>query len=166
MRDPEDRREDPSSEPLGKGFWESFPLLATSAVLFVAGAVSWARGIVIGSVRFPLVALLVALGFMAAIGAVLSWFFAEGPTQLVEPRAPEKPISRPADTEERPGRPPPLVVAAPAPWDEGPVERPTPRPLTHSAKLARADLQQALQELDGLQQELTTRRVRTPEDQR
>jgi hypothetical protein len=133
---------EPSSSLLrAPEFRETLPLLLASATLFVAGFACWKVGIDAGPPRFPLWALLLLLGFVAAIGSVLSWLLAGSSTGSAESRpvpldlrndATDEPgeFGRPAPDVRRPSSPHESAYAARAPWDEGPVdeERSLPRP--------------------------------------
>lgn len=159
------------------GFRESVPLIATAGVFFAAGVYAWIRGLTFGRAHYVLADLLIGLGFIAGIGATLSWFFAGEPSDQQDEKSSRTLEGRTSESYRPEGRPRPDVridpISSPRvksqelpPWDEGPVEPPRHRPSIHSAKFAQAELQQSLQELEGLQQELTTRRVRNPESRR
>jgi hypothetical protein len=152
------------------GLRESTPLILGSAALFVAGVVSWWVGVRVGPPRFPLWALLVVLGFVMAIGAVLSWFLSEGESVPVpdDGQAAALPpdssrrdgeLGRPVPDVRRTGHRPTLSSVAP-PWDEGEIEAPHPKP--SGPPLPRpwsdADAEVAFQELEGIQREIASRR--------
>jgi len=174
-KDPGDDRGELSSRPLGEGLRESVPLLVTSIVLLAAAVLAGARGIVVGSTKYPLAGLLATLGFVAAIGSVLSWFFAEGSTG--RPESHEASGQRPlrVDVPRTEGRPRPNVKVspvtgsdnprpAPAPWDEGPVDLTASRPYSGSSYTGQTESQLALQEINGIQDEVASRRARRPDD--
>jgi hypothetical protein len=99
-------------------FVASLPLLASSVALFVLGYVVWGVAPHVGPGSFPLWDLLLVLGFVAAIGAVLSWMSADSRPG----RAPNPPRSEPpAGPEPRPefGRPRPEITSPPAPRPAG-----------------------------------------------
>ncbi|MGD0249876.1 MAG: hypothetical protein ABSB97_03160 [Thermoplasmata archaeon] len=121
--------------------------MVASVALFVAGAASWWARLQAGPPRFPLWALLVVLGFVASIGAVLSWFLGGGETEVVSPLEDEKDspfhdggadqversgpvpeLGRPAPDVRRPNVESKGLVKEPAPWDEGPVDVPAATP--------------------------------------
>lgn len=137
-------------------FWglrESVPLLITSAGLFLAGFVCYWFSVRVGPSAFSLWALLIVLGFVAAIGASVSWFFADEEARM--PSEPE--VSR-----EEMGRPRPEVARTPEaePWFEGP---PTPPPVTTVAsphqRTPSPETGLALQEIDVIQREVASRRT-------
>jgi hypothetical protein len=175
MKDPGDDRREHSSRSLGEGLRESLPLLVTSIVLLAAAVLAGARGIVVGSAKYPLAGLLATLGFVAAIGSVLSWFFAGGSTRRPERHeASGQPPLR-VDVPRTEGRPRPNVRAgpvaasqspppAPAPWDEGLVDLPVPGPFSGSSNARQTESQLAIQEINGIQHDVTSRRARRPDD--
>jgi hypothetical protein len=94
----------------------SLPLIVVGVGLFAGSAVTEVMDPSAGPGGFPLWGLLMTLGFIAAIGATVSWFFANG--------GPAPTTSSPAEVEVRElGRPAPEVrravpeVSAPV-WDE------------------------------------------------
>jgi hypothetical protein len=139
-------------------FRASLPLFVVSVGLFVGSAIVLWQAPSAGPGGFPLWGLLLTLGFMAAIGTTVSWFFANGPPAEVAPAA--------AVGEPRNGRPtpevqrPPPVVPAPE-WDESGI------PLRTSATPLRAparapdpppdDVVRALDEIAAIEEELETR---------
>ena len=66
---------DPPETPLDS-LAESAPLFVISGALFVAGFLFWRDGSTAGPTFFPIWNLLIALGFIAAIGGLISWLFA------------------------------------------------------------------------------------------
>ena len=151
------------------GFRETLPLLIASAVLFAAGAVTWWAGVRVGPPRFPLWALLVVLGFVAAIGSVLAAFLGGDETVTVPPATdkeiedarstpPAVELGRPAPDVRRPEQPP--VVPSAVPWDEGPVESSRPAPVAAPAPRPWTDVdaEVAMRELEGIEQEIAPRR--------
>lgn len=124
-----------STGSLRDGFRESVPLLLTSVALFVAGGVAGALRVEVGPGGFPLVGILVALGFVAAIGSVLSWFFAGDPARVLVAEATVTGPRGRTDGQRAGGHPPPRVrtdptppvkraAVEPPPWDEGPIPEP------------------------------------------
>lgn len=176
MRDTEDTVPAAEPESLTEGLRESVPLLITSLVLFVAGYLAATSGAVMGSSRIPLYLPLVLLGFVAAIGSVLSWFFA-GRTYRrkteVEVQG-NRSLTHRVDAED--GRPRPTVrretlpepqpaEPEPAPWDEGPASSlllPSSRLSSRSLPL---DAGEAIRELEGIQRDMVSRRERLPRTQ-
>ncbi|MGA9839710.1 MAG: hypothetical protein WBF81_00840 [Thermoplasmata archaeon] len=157
----------------------TLPLAVLTVVLFVGGYVAYRVAPLLGPANFPLFGLLFTLGFVAAVGTVLSWFFA---TDEPQPSG-EVETARPApSTDATPlsraefGRPPPEVVppkvAAPisvdpvipsvaaAPWDEDvlpPVTPRGPRPVLTTPNDP-GDIGRALEEIAEIQRELASRR--------
>lgn len=178
-----------SRSELSTGLRESIPLLAVSLLLFLAGAVFRVLGPKVGPPFFPLWALLILLGFVAGIGAVISWFGAGNAPLEPKPRTDSGAIDgRGFGAERTGGRPPPMTrrpshsesrrLAEPAePWDEGPAplaarvsaapaesadglpSRP-PRP---SDPAKASDTDAVLTELDGIQHAVGPRRKPTNE---
>jgi hypothetical protein len=109
------------------GFVPSSPLLLAALALFIGGYAVWRFDPSAGPGMFPLWDLLIVLGFVAGIGAVLSWFFASGYGEPVEeePAAPPEAKARPAP------KPRPRVAAPPPPRSD--VGRPRPE-IAPSAK--------------------------------
>jgi hypothetical protein len=133
--------------------------------------VAWRAGVRLGPSEFSFWGLLLVLGFVAAIGAVLSWFWATGsrpersetaPRSKVAESAPERDahLGRPAPEVRAP--PPPVVVSSPSPppWDEGPIvaSRLESRTLAAPRPWTDADAEVALMELEGIQREIVPRR--------
>lgn len=144
-------------------FSASLPLFVVSVGLFVGSAVVYSIARSIGPGGFPLWGLLMTLGFIAAIGTTVSWFFAKGVAEE---------SSRPADAEveaEDAGRPAPDVRRASTvpttpttpDWDEStiparPVPRPPARPVA-VAPLGPDDVERALDEIAQIEEELEGR---------
>jgi len=119
--------EPPEKAPVSRwnGFAPSSPLFLAATALFIGGYAVWRFNASVGPGSFPLWDLLVVLGFVSAIGGVLSWFFAVGNGErsdanalpAPEPVEPEPPRARPrssvpsAASRSDLGRPPPTVVA-------------------------------------------------------
>jgi hypothetical protein len=160
------------------GFRASLPLMVGSAALFIASVLAGLARLQLGAARIPLSVLLVMLGFIAAVGAAISWLYTERETvtssALESGASPPAPSSsgRPSDY----GRPRPDVVspavtvgsetAPPAPWDEGLVETPPPsRALRRARPWTAEDSAFAIRELERIQQEVATRRKRPGSDQ-
>jgi hypothetical protein len=171
MRDAEPTTRATSPESLTEGFRESLPLLVASILLFATGIVSWIRGIYVGPNQYPLAEVLIALGFVAAIGAVLSWFFAGASFQEPRPSgtakteggtvAPTEPEGRPRPHVSVEPTPLPLPVAAETPpWDEGPKTAPEAQTDPMAALAHHPEAQMTLAELDQIEAEVSARRVR------
>ncbi len=167
----------PSAGTMRDGLRESMPLFLVAGLMFVAGVVARSRGTTVGTSHFAVAELLVALGFAAAIGGVLSWFFAGGParpsrTEGAEPTSTDggrlgwhpRPQVR-VESLPHEVRPPPsdaLSTTAPlptAPWDEGPVDLAPP---AGAPPPSSSEAESTFRELDGIQEELSTRRGRGP----
>lgn len=192
-----DTESDPGSEDapaLWTGFVASSPLLSSAAVLFVAGYLVWRSYPSFGPGAFPLWDLLLVLGFVAGIGAVLSWFYATDDTPHVAPRPRRAAPPRRIPEGARPvpatfargdlGRPRPEIAsrsaprrppatrkitpvtrprASPPPWQESEddEEVATPSmilPPGPAAARSSAEADAALDELDGIEQDIARRR--------
>ena len=175
MKRPTSVRKRYAEETLREGFVASAPLLATSAVLFVVAVFALMYGVTFAGGRFPLAGLLAGLGFIAAIGAVLSWFFASGTASEQGPKGSDERERAEPPSERLEGRPRPDVridrsgqashpSSEQAPWDEGPSEPPAPRPARYPTLAVNVDAQDAIQELERIQQEVTSRRLRRLEN--
>lgn len=137
---------------------ESAPFLVTSIALFAAGALAYLFGVSWGPTVFPLWALLIALGFIAAIGTAIAWYVA---ADRAAPTA-----TRPAvvEEDEESGRPRPDVRREAAtdeePWFEGPPgarsEEPAP---ARGGATPKDDHATVLEEIDRIERE-TARRPR------
>jgi hypothetical protein len=159
-----------SPSALRTGLRESIPLLTLSAVLFSASVVVWWIRPQDGPALFPLWALLLVLGLTAGIGAVFSWFLAGNdsretrPVVSIEP----SPSPSPASQSKGMGRPPPdahssrrtTTLPPVEPWDEGPVEPRAPPNRSLSRFSSDPDPELAMDELEGIQQEMVARRKR------
>ena len=159
-----------ADEPLWEGFLASAPLLGVSAAFFVAAFVASNDRLTFAGGRFPLAGLLVGLGFIAAIGAVLSWFFAGGSEPERDSAAPivaDRTNRLPEGWEGRPrpdvridqSTPASRPTAEPAPWDEGPVDTPVRLHRIADPATLQAEVRHTLQELERLQSEVGPRRV-------
>ena len=73
-----DRPSDRGGSESWRGFVASVPLLSVTGALFIGSYVVYREYPNVGPDHFPLWGLLLTLGFVAAIGSVLSWFFATG----------------------------------------------------------------------------------------
>ena len=171
MMDREERWESSDSESLLDGFWESLPLLIVAILLLVVGAIAWFFKVTVGPAGFPLGVILVTLGFVAGIGATLSWFFAGSPRRV-------RPVTRDWDgyTSRREaaratGRPTPdvrvipPVATAPKPkppelWDEGPPEPTHTRPSSPTATASNLETQALIDELERMSRDLAPSRSR------
>lgn len=152
----ETRGERRPHSPIVAALWESAPLLGASIALFAAGYLCYEFHVSLGPSAFSLWALLLVLGFVAAIGASISWFFAE------EEATPEEiSLAQPPEL----GRPRPEVRKGPEsePWFEGP---PTPSPLANGDAAVPGtpapETGLVLQELDVIQREAAPRRSASP----
>lgn len=154
---------------LSEGLRESVPLLATSLGLFAAGVVAWLARYQVGPPLLPIWALLLVLGFVAGIGAVISWFYAEGPGPFRPAGGADGEPGDALGVEPPTGRPRPEVryeatsipttpTASPAPWDEGPIDLAPVSSSLLASRLRAAETEDALQELDGIQRAMGPRR--------
>lgn len=167
----------------------TLPLGILTGALFLASYVVYEEYPNIGPGNYPLWGLFLTLGFVAAIGTVVSWFFAaDEPKDSVS--APEKERAEPADdskyTRAEFGRPAPEVApsrsspapsgspalaiapaaASVAPWDEDVLPPPVvrgPRPVL-TTPYDPGDIGRALEEIEDIQRELASRRPMTSPD--
>jgi hypothetical protein len=145
-------------------FRASLPLFVVTVGLFTGSAVVFHIARTAGPGGFPLWGLLMTLGFVAAIGATVSWFFAKGAADA--PAADPSEETETFDTATGSGRPAPDVlraseVAVPEAWDEStiPVRR-VPRPSVRAvapAPVASDDVERALDEIAQIEDELEGR---------
>lgn len=159
-RDEEDVPPAPKRASEWVAFSASLPLFVVSVGLFVGSVVVYSIARSIGPGGFPLWGLLMTLGFIAAIGTTVSWFFAKGVAEESAPPA------GPAVGADEAGRPAPDVRrASTAPitpdWDEStiparPVPRPPARPVAIAA-LGPDDVERALDEIAQIEEELEGR---------
>jgi hypothetical protein len=183
MTKPEaDSSTDPEPEPKS-GLVGTLPLLALTFLLFLGAYLVYLGAPHLGPINFPLWGLLLVLGFVAAIGSVVSWFFAtdDRPARVRDPApaaheaAPERHASR-----EDFGRPAPALAprnapavapsglgraaavagtTAAAPWDEDalpPVSARGPRPVLTTPDDP-GEIGRALEEIADIQRQLATR---------
>jgi hypothetical protein len=142
--------------PVVTALRESSPLLGASIALFAAGYLCYWFHVSLGPSAFSLWALLLVLGFVAAIGASISWFFVDE-----EATEEEIPVASPPEL----GRPRPEVRKGleSEPWFEGP---PTLSPLANADAVAPGtkapETGLVLQELDVIQREVAPRRSASP----
>jgi len=108
------------------GFAPSSPLFLAATALFIGGYAVWRYDAAVGPGYFPLWDLLVVLGFVSAIGGVLSWFFASGDSEGTE-REPEPPVVAPPRAAPSP-RARPTTTSAP----RGDLGRPRPDVVSRS----------------------------------
>lgn len=116
---------EPTREPAPSpwaGFAPSSPLFLAATALFIGGYAVWRFDPTVGPGSFPLWDLLVVLGFVSAIGGVVSWFYAVGDG---EPAVAERPTS--VEVESRPVAPR-LRARPPAPTVAPRAELGRPRP--------------------------------------
>jgi hypothetical protein len=142
-------------------FRASLPLIVVTVALFIGSVVVDRLDPTAGPGGFPLWGLLMTLGFIAAIGSTVSWFFAKG----VADDATQGP-TRTADTPDESGRPVPDVRRAPEAgtpeeWDESslpvaPAPRAPPRAVA-TAPVAPDDVERALDEIAQIEEELEGR---------
>ncbi|MCI4339395.1 MAG: hypothetical protein L3J68_03580 [Thermoplasmata archaeon] len=174
----------PESEPPPKsGFVATLPLLVLTFALFLGSYLVYLEAPHLGPVNFPLWGLMLTLGFVAAIGSVVSWFFAtddrgstveeEEPTS--SDAAPDPPLPRKAFGRPAPELVPPIAPLGPssglghaaavagtkpaAPWDEDalpPVSARGPRPVLTTLDDP-GEIGRALEEIADIQRQLTTR---------
>jgi hypothetical protein len=175
---PEVESSDPPSPVAG-----TLPLILLTAVLFAGAFAAYRIAPRLGPDNFPLWGLLLTLGFVAAIGSAVSWFFAvDEPAPVAPARVVVEvtPASTRTEARSELGRPAPEVVAArpvsppsvgsgvgvaatltPAePWNEDalpPVSPRGPRPVLTTLDDP-GDIGRALQEIADIQRELSTRR--------
>lgn len=163
---------DPPPTPRASGeraaFVASLPLLLVSVALFVGSVVVFRLDPSAGPGGFPLWGLLLTLGFIAAIGTTVSWFYAAGPTappatapDAPAPAVPED-LGRPAPDVRRGSAPSPVAES----WDESvlPV-RPSPSPVRPRALAPDPgpdDVEKALDEIEAIEEELESRPRVTP----
>jgi hypothetical protein len=165
----------------------TLPLALLTGALFLGAFVAYREYSSIGPGIFPLWGLLVVLGFVASIGTVLSWFFATDepvPAGRTPSAAAVQPVNPPVPSRADFGRPPPDVRAprgragpvgvvagvqppvspAAEPWDEDVLPPPIvrgPRPILTTPEDP-GDIAHALEELEDIQRELTTRGAPAP----
>jgi hypothetical protein len=159
----------------------SLPLLVLTGLLFTGAAVLRWLYPRLGPYSFPLWGLLLTLGFVAAIGSIVSLFFAEederrldAPERTTGPVAADSPserdgFGRPSpDLAISPPSAPPASVAeradATKPWDEdvlppAPVRGPRPVLTTLDDP---GDIARALEEIAEIQRQLASRPVAAP----
>jgi len=144
------------SNPTRELVSESLPFLIASAVLFVAGILCYEYGVTWGPSVFPVWALLVTLGFVAAIGTAIAWYVAAERPRPGRAGAEGRGTGR---TEES-GRPRPEVSRASEsePWFEGPPATPSPSANRTSGT---GNSPSVLDEIDQLEKD-TARRSRRP----
>lgn len=180
---PYPRADEPATDGLNS-IIGTLPLLVLTAILFVGSYVTYLYSPHLGPDSFPLWGLMLTLGFVAAIGSVVSWFFA------AEENEPAHSVTA-TDSEGSPpdgatsragfGRPAPDSVArrlsppgvsnsvveiAPKvldvePWDEDalpPVATHGPRPVLTTLEDP-GDIGRALEEIADIQRQLATRRA-------
>jgi hypothetical protein len=150
---------EPSSE--WSAFSASLPLFVVTVGLFVASDVVYVVARTVGPGGFPLWGLLLTLGFIAAIGTTVSWFFAKGTAEDAAPRV------GPDPAETATGRPVPDVrrattAVAAEDWDESTIPaRPTvPPPPVRPVAVASVgpdDVERALDEIAQIEEELEGR---------
>jgi hypothetical protein len=134
----------------------SLPLLVVSVALFVAGYLCFWLGVRVGPGAFSLWALLLVLGFIAAIGATISWFFAEEELALASVPA----VAGGSDALPAPRAVPPVTTET-QPWFEGPpAEVTVSAPVFRATARADAEMGQALKEIELIQREVASRRKR------
>ena len=175
----------PEPPLLSVNFVRSLPLFIVAGVFFVVGVVAFYLDPHYGPGFFTLWALLIALGFVSAIGGVASWLLvAEPPSTSPSPRPTRKPVpdaqgmsgavvppqrsrtdfGRPnPDVRERSGAPTYRPTASDfgdslggAPaWDEEGAHEEPPLPIGDPAEFV--SVEDALRDLDGIEQALVPR---------
>jgi hypothetical protein len=161
---------DPDDARPATGEWSAFlaslPLVVVSVGLFAASGFVLRLDPSAGPAGFPLWGLLTTLGFIAAIGATVSWFYAAGPPPVAAATSDAAESGGAEDPTVSEGRPAPDVVrpalaAAPAEWDESelpaPAPRTPPRPIAVSVEPAPDDVVRALDEIAAIEDELENR---------
>jgi hypothetical protein len=142
-------------------FAASLPLFVVSVGLFVGSVVVFTIAPGAGPGGFPLWGLLLTLGFIAAIGTTVSWFFATGEED-------DRPSTIPLSHDSAPdlGRPAPDVrrateLEAAPDWDESVIApRASPRPAVAQAApplVRHDDIERALDEIAEIEDELEGR---------
>jgi hypothetical protein len=172
---PDVEPDDPVSAFVG-----TLPLIGLTAALFAGAYLIHLEYPRLGPGNFPLWGLLLTLGFVAAIGAAISWLFAtdetdstEASTEAESPRgrASRSELGRPLPDLAPPASPSPPSSgvgravagggAAPPPWDEDvlpPVVARGPRPVLTTLDDP-GDIGRALEEIADIQRELSARRA-------
>jgi hypothetical protein len=143
-------------------FLASLPLFVVTVGLFAGSAIVYELARSVGPDGFPLWGLLMTLGFIAAIGTTVSWFFAKGAAE--DAAAPAGTLA----VEPEGGRPMPDVrrddsPAATEDWDESTIPvRPSPRPPVAAVAVSAPgpdDVERALDEIADIEEELEGRRA-------
>lgn len=156
--------EDPSTRPRSSewsAFSASLPLFVVTVGLFVGSVVVFSLAPNVGPGGFPLWGLLMTLGFIAAIGTTVSWFFAKGAADdaaaPADEPASDPEVGRPAPEVRRPA-----VVPETEVWDESTIPaRPAPQPpvrVVAATPAAPDDVERALDEIAQIEEELEGRR--------
>ncbi len=161
----------------------TLPLITLTGALIAGAYLSFLASPKLGQGNYPLWGLLLTLGFVAAIGSVVSWFFAtdddepsvrpkerargdDSPT----PRTPRNELGRPApdltarpSSQSPPGGAVPAVAAAKPkvadPWNEDvlpPIPSKGPRPVLTTLEDP-GDIGRALEEIAEIQRQLAVR---------
>ncbi len=157
----------------GSGLWGTLPLLVLTALLFVGAVLVYLTYPQIGPDHFPIWGLLLTLGFVAAIGSTVSYFWAvDEPTAEATGAGGQTPVApgradlgRPAPDVVR--RPDPAGTAPTAgaagssadPWDEDvlpPAAPKGPRPVLTTPDDP-GDIGRALEEIAEIQRQLVVR---------
>jgi hypothetical protein len=145
--------------PLRRVLVENLPFLIVTCALFLGSYLCHEFGNSIGPSIFPLWALLLTLGFVAAIGTSVGWFIAAGRTAVVPRSSPPKARSEDA------GRPPPEIRREPPtePWFEGPPLPDPPQRAVPRVERVVAPVENsgdALKELEDIERESARRKSR------
>ena len=151
--------------PRRSGLEAAFPLLVLTVVLFVAAGATYATFPTAGLGVLRIWGLFMTLGFIAAIGATLAWYFAVGPEDVSLGSSSRATHRGERNAARDGGRPAPAITAvgsvAPRPpaWSEEEVPflparhyRPVP-----SGAVATVDVGSALTEINGIEDELDAR---------
>lgn len=164
----------------------TLPLIVLTSIFFAGSWLAYVWFPRVGPARFPLWGLLVILGFMAAIGAVVSWFFATDEGEVSTGSADGKAFFPPqpgSTTQGDFGRPAPGPITTPTrseatggagpitgapegnlePWDEDvlpPAAVHGPRPVLTTLDDP-GSVGRALEEIADIQRQLLARRMAT-----
>jgi hypothetical protein len=172
------READPADAPphVRSPILGTLPLIVLTGALFVGAYFVHQVAPTTGPYNFPLWGLLMTLGFIAAIGAVVSWFFAtdepsrnapttdvdSGAGDLVSRRA-RGDFGRPVPEVARAATPSASAARAAEPWNEDllpPVAPHRPRPVLTTPDDP-GDIARALDEIADIQRELAAPRSTT-----
>ncbi|MGA8664319.1 MAG: hypothetical protein WB809_04530 [Thermoplasmata archaeon] len=175
----------PEPPPPSDNFIRSIPLFVVAGVFFAIGVLAFLLDPHYGPGFFTLWALLIALGFISAIGGVASWLLVAEPSSspptaravrkpAPDPPGPSKSSGVPPRARNDFGRPTPDVrevrdapvyrphpsdfgdsVSAAPVWDEEGAREEPPPPIGDPASFV--SVEEALKDLDGIEQALVPR---------